>query len=331
MSEVTYDQWESYLNDHPEAHLLQTPAWGKLKSHFGWKAYWVQEGESGAQVLIRKLPLGFSFAYIPKGPLGQDWPTLWPSVDALCSREWAIFLKVEPDSFVSTDHNFLRNCLPGFRTSAHAIQPPRTILVDLNGGEESVLSRMRQKARYNVRLAEKKGVIVRQSDDTDLFDQLMRVTGERDGFGVHNLAYYRAAYRLFAARCQSVLLIAEYEAQPLAAAMIFKNGKRAWYFYGASNNLERQRMPAYLLQWEAMRWAMSNGCTQYDLWGVPDADEAELEANFADRSDGLWGVYRFKRGFGGQVVRSPGAWDKVYNPVLYRLYQLWMRGRGTAE
>ena len=107
--------------------------------------------------------------------------------------------------------------------------------------------------------------------------------------------------------------------------MVFYQGWRAWYFYGASSDEERNRMPAYLLQWEAMRWARLHGCREYDLWGVPDEDESVLEANFTGRSDGLWGVYRFKRGFGGKLARSVGAWRRVYNPALYRLYQWRMK------
>jgi peptidoglycan pentaglycine glycine transferase (the first glycine) len=106
--------------------------------------------------------------------------------------------------------------------------------------------------------------------------------------------------------------------------MAFARGDRAWYFYGASTEEERNRMPAYLLQWEAMRWAGSRGCRWYDLWGVPDAEEEELEANFTQRADGLWGVYRFKRGFGGELKRSAGAWDRVYQPLLYRLIQIYL-------
>jgi lipid II:glycine glycyltransferase (peptidoglycan interpeptide bridge formation enzyme) len=86
-------------------------------------------------------------------------------------------------------------------------------------------------------------------------------------------------------------------------------------------------MPNYLLQWEAIRWAKSQGCTEYDLWGVPDEDLATLEANFANRNIGLWGVYRFKRGFGGELRRSVGPWDRVYNPTLYRLYSVWLKYR----
>ena len=166
------------------------------------------------------------------------------------------------------------------------------------------------------------------SPDVETFAQLMGVTGERDQFGVHNREYYRRAYELFHPSGACELLLAFYEDQPLAGVMVFAHGKRAWYFYGASNNLHRNRMPTYLLQWEAIRWARQMGCTEYDLWGVPDFDEEFLEAQFSLRSDGLWGVYRFKRGFGGELKRSIGAWDKVYIPILYRSYQLLMARRG---
>ena len=126
-------------------------------------------------------------------------------------------------------------------------------------------------------------------------------------------------------------MLAEYDKTPLAALMVFAREKRAWYFYGASSNEHRDYMPTYILQWEAMRWARAQGCTQYDLWGVPDADEETLEANFVGRNDGLWGVYRFKRGFGGRLVRAAGPWDRVYNPLLYRFYKLWMRRTRSEE
>ena len=105
--------------------------------------------------------------------------------------------------------------------------------------------------------------------------------------------------------------------------MAFAHGDTAWYFYGASTDEERNRMPTYLLQWKAIQWAKGKGCKVYDLWGVPDYPENELEEGFLDRSDGLWGVYRFKRGFGGQLQRTIGAWDRVYQPLVYKLYQLW--------
>ena len=157
----------------------------------------------------------------------------------------------------------------------------------------------------------------------------MEVTGQRDQFGIHNLAYYQRAFDLFYAHQQCQLLIAEFEGSPLAAIIVFTNGDRAWYFYGASSNTHRDRMPNYLIQWEAIRWARSQGCSTYDLWGVPDADLSTLEANFNQHNSGLWGVYRFKRGFGGELKRSSGPWDRVYNPLLYKLYSLWLKVRNV--
>jgi lipid II:glycine glycyltransferase (peptidoglycan interpeptide bridge formation enzyme) len=107
--------------------------------------------------------------------------------------------------------------------------------------------------------------------------------------------------------------------------MVFIRGQRSWYFYGASSNQHRDRMPTYLVQWEAMLWAKRQGCLIYDLWGVPDHDFETLEAHFLEKKEGLWSIYRFKRGFGGSLKRTCGPWDKVYNPGLYSLYLLRSR------
>jgi lipid II:glycine glycyltransferase (peptidoglycan interpeptide bridge formation enzyme) len=203
-------------------------------------------------------------------------------------------------------------------------------VVDLQGTEDQILARMKQKTRYNIRLARRKGVVIRQTGDVETFYQLMEITAERDAFGVHNRTYYQQAFDLFEPRGQCALLIAEFEEQPLAGLMVFTRGKRAWYFYGASSNEQRQLMPTYLLQWIAMQWAKAQGCLEYDLWGVPDAELEELETGFMERDDGLWGVYRFKRGFGGDLRRSAPTWDRVYNPLFYKFY-LWRMGSGSAN
>ncbi|MBN1667017.1 MAG: peptidoglycan bridge formation glycyltransferase FemA/FemB family protein, partial [Anaerolineales bacterium] len=175
-----------------------------------------------------------------------------------------------------------------------------------------------------------KGVVVRQTGDVASFYRLMEATGARDTFGVHSQAYYQQAHELFMPPGAGVLLQAEFEGQPLAGLMAFTRGQRAWYFYGASSDDERNRMPTYLLQWEAMRWARSQGCHSYDLWGVPDADEETLEKDFLERSDDLWGVYRFKRGFGGELRRAAPAYDRIYNPLAYALYRWWLERRGLG-
>ncbi|MCD4673279.1 MAG: peptidoglycan bridge formation glycyltransferase FemA/FemB family protein [Anaerolineaceae bacterium] len=322
------EQWDAYLDKYPDAHLLQTSAWGELKEDFGWEAVPVHNDNCGALVLFRKLPFGFRIAYIPKGLVGTEWQTLWPELDALCRRKRAIFLKVEPDAAESQQES-LQDAFTGFERDAKPIQPRQTILVSLEGEEEDWMARMKQKTRYNIRLAKRKGVRITETSDLSVFQDLMDTTGQRDGFGVHNQFYYQRVYDLFAPSGACAILLASYEEKPLAAMMVFARGSRAWYFYGASNNEERNRMPTYLLQWEAMRWAVAKGCSEYDLWGVPDAPEEELEASFTNRRDGLWGVYRFKRGFGGVLVRSAGAWDRVYQPLLYRLYLRYMQGRAS--
>jgi lipid II:glycine glycyltransferase (peptidoglycan interpeptide bridge formation enzyme) len=312
---------------------LQTGEWGELKSAFGWEAVRVISGDCCAQILFRKLALGFTLGYMPKGPIISHQSSViselfWAEVDENCRARRAIILKIEPDEW--GDSPPLLGEGPGVRSSPHNIQPLRTIIVDLNGSEEEILARMKQKTRYNIRLAEKKGVTVRAWDDVPAFHRMMLATGERDVFGVHSLEYYRRTYELFHPAGMCELLVAEYEGRPLAALMVFGRGKRAWYFYGASSDEARNLMPTYLLQWDAMRWAKARGCEEYDLWGVHDENEATLEANFETRRDGLWGVYRFKRGFGGELQRAAGALDRVYNLPYYRLY-LWRMSRGEGE
>ncbi len=201
------------------------------------------------------------------------------------------------------------------------------MIVDLTASEDEILARMKQKTRYNIRLSARKGVTVRQGTAADLpvFNQLMQATGRRNTFGVHEPRYYQQAFELFSPD-NVALWLAEYQEKPLAAIIVFVNGPRAAYLYGASSNEERQRMPTYAVQWAAMRWARQRGCESYDLWGVPDYPEEELEAQFRGRDDGLWGVYRFKRGFGGQIQRTVGTADRVYNKIVHRLYH-WRRNR----
>jgi lipid II:glycine glycyltransferase (peptidoglycan interpeptide bridge formation enzyme) len=304
--------------------LLQTPGWAALKSAFGWHADAVQSEDARALVLFRRLAPGFTLAYIPRGPGGAALDLLLPGLDDLCRREAAFALKVEPDlpwSKAQTE----RLQKAGFRPGEHPIQPSRSIVVNLEQDEDRILAKMKQKTRYNIRLAERKGVLVRPWSDIAEFARMMDETGKRDGFGAHSQSYYQRAYDTFHAQEACELLLAEVDGSPVAAVMVFKHGSRAWYLYGASRDLHREKMPTYLLQWEAMRWAKSHGCRQYDLWGIPDAEPDVLEKQFSERSDGLWGVYRFKRGFGGEVVRSIGAWDRVYKPAHYVLYRLIFR------
>lgn len=350
MPEITPAEWDRLLSSCPDAHILQTRSWGELKGAFGWKPVHIyrptgpEYGPVAAMVLFRRLPLGLSIGYAAKGPVQIEpgeapqafWKAFCSELDPICRRERAVFLRVEPDAWEPPACDPADNPHPffappnGFVNGAHSIQPKQTILVDLSGSEEDILRRMKQKTRYNIRLAQKKGVRVAASLAIDEFYNLLKRTGDRDAFGVHQKDYYSSLLELFSDdQCQ--LLMAEYEGAPLAGLMVFRRGERAWYLYGASGDDHRDLMPAYLLQWEAMRWARQQGCRTYDLWGIPDAPLAELEQDFTSRSDGLWGVYRFKRGFGGQLFRAAGPWDRVYNQPVYRLYNGWIRSRSESQ
>lgn len=325
MSRINKDQWDDFLLKYPDAHILQTSNWGLLKSKYGWNPIFVQNNDSGAQVLFKKLPLGFTIGYIPKGPVGYKWQSLLHEVLDLSQKMKAVVLYVEPDSWENNFH--INMLLPGFLPSQFNIQPRKTSAISLKGTQEEWLARMKQKTRYNIRLAEKSGIFVERSSDIGAFNQLITITGERNEFGVHHPDYYMSAYKIFIEKDQCCLLIAKYGQTPLAGLMVFRYGKRAWYFYGASNDIERQRMPTYLLQWEAMQWAASMGCDEYDLWGIPDEDEEYLEKNFTNRSDGLWGVYRFKRGFGGEIRRTAGVFEWVIRPKIKTIMDILLRIR----
>ncbi len=183
-------EWDEFTACHPDVHILQTREWGILKDAFGWQSARLVSDEVGAQILFRPLPLGFSVAYIPKGPLyPQDEPSytgasFWKEVDLLCESRRAVFLKVESDAWeepaVNESGAQQPSVPPGFRLSSQTIQPRRTLLIDLSGDEEQVLARMKQKTRYNIRLALKKGIVVRSSADLETFYRLMQVTGGRD-------------------------------------------------------------------------------------------------------------------------------------------------------
>jgi lipid II:glycine glycyltransferase (peptidoglycan interpeptide bridge formation enzyme) len=315
-----------------DTHILQTSPWGALKSQFGWTVERVclaDQGriEAGAQVLYRRIPAGLGcLAYVPRGPLvawedpGQVSALLLRIRQAARDRG-AVALMIEPQLPDGPEYRRQMQDL-GFQPAPVTIQPPRTVIVDLSPDEEQILKAMKSKTRYNVRLAGRRGVTVQEATSSDLpaFNGLMRVTGSRDEFAVHAPEYYEAAFRLFVPRGWARLLLAEVAGDVVAGIMVFAVPPTAWYLYGASADTHRQKMPTYLLQWHAIRWAKSLGCTSYDLWGVPDEDEETLEAEFTRRSDDLWGVYRFKRGFGGRLVRTVGCWDLVYAPLRYRLY-----------
>jgi len=322
---------------HPDGHALQLSAWGAHQSRFGWQPLRIAVADesgalaAGAQVLVRWLPLGMGKrAYAPAAPLfSADEAAnalLWQAL----RRCGAAFVKFEPCNWYRPRPDLPERLLrAGLRQSPETVQVVRTLIVDLRGSEEDILRQMNQSTRYKCRLGQKKAVEVRHGDAQDAlrFGEMVQLTAQRDSFYARPPEYYQSAYQAFAPSGEVALLIASHAGQDLAGAMIFRCGENAYYLYGASSDVERNRMPTYILQWEAMRWAKAQGALRYDLWGIPDADLETLEAEFERRDDGLWRVYKFKRGFGGEVRRSVGAWDLVNNRLIYAVYQWYVRRR----
>ncbi|MGF1504626.1 MAG: lipid II:glycine glycyltransferase FemX [Anaerolineae bacterium] len=333
------DRWNASLAAMPYAHVLQTWEWGDFKAATtGWQPDRIAFMNKGsviamAQILTRREG-PFKIMYVPKGPvLDYNHDILRRSVLEEIKRyahdNGASFIKIdpdvtiglgipgEPDAFdipprVQIQEEFQ---LAGFHYSAEQIQFRNSVIIDLRKPEDDLLMAMKQKTRYNVRLGpNKKGVEIRRGtlDDLDILYELYEETAERDNFIIRPLDYYRKAWGDFMKAGLAQPFIAEYKGMALAHVIIFGFGRRAWYFYGASSERERNRMPTYALQWEAIKWAKSQRMQVYDFWGAPD--------DFSNPEDPLQGVYRFKSGFGGTVVRRIGAWDYPARPPLYKAY-----------
>jgi peptidoglycan pentaglycine glycine transferase (the first glycine) len=337
-------EWNSLIAGLPDPHLLQTWQWSQVKEAFGWQSHpvvWREAGQvqAAGMLLRRRLPLrGFaarlSLLYLPKGPLldWQDEPVRKQVLDdlqAFAVQQGGIFLKMDPDvplgwgvpggqsASEEASGSALQSELQGrgWRYSSEQIQFRNTMLVDLSPSEEQLLGSMKQKTRYNVRLAERKGVRIRQGieDDFPLLYNMYAETAARDGFVIRDEKYYQTVWKTFM-RSQSpgcTPVIAEVDGSPVAAVFLFHFAGRTYYLYGMSRDAHREKMPNYLLQWEAIRTARAKGSKWYDLWGAPERFDA---------SDDMWGVFRFKEGLGGQVLRTLGAWDYPARPWLYRLY-----------
>jgi lipid II:glycine glycyltransferase (peptidoglycan interpeptide bridge formation enzyme) len=263
----------------------------------------------------------------------------------------AVFLKLEPDLPSSPAWRAdLR--ARGFRPAA-SVQPHSSIVVDLAAEPEVLQARLSPRTRYNVRLAERKGLCCRRGSDGDLptFYRLLAETAARGRFAVHPYAYYWDIWRRFAPTGRAHLIVVEHQGEALGATLFLTYGPAAYQFYGGSSAAGRQLKPNELLQWHALLEARDLGCQSYDLWGIPDEVGSSLEAGeapehpprlFDERSAAgtMGGVYLFKRGFGGHVVRTVGAFDYVYDPARYWLWAralpaarraaLWAAGRSRA-
>jgi peptidoglycan pentaglycine glycine transferase (the first glycine) len=330
-------EWNRTLATFDTAHILQTWEWGDFKqSTTGWTPLRWQFEQEGQPVAMMSLGVrsmaGFKVMYAPKGFVAhwQDQPVVNEVLDylqAYARKNPTVWLKLDPDIVQATGMPHEEDDTPNaigtawrsqmqtrnWRFSADQVQFRNSICVDLTPNEETILANMSQNTRRKVRTGEKKGVSVRTAsvNDLDTLYQLYQVTGERDDFLIRPFSYYQQAWRDFMQAGLAHALIAEYEGQAIAHVILFHFGRKCWYFYGASSNIARETMPNYALQWEAMRWAKSQGYSIYDMWGAPN--------DFVE-TDSMWGVFEFKRGFRGVITRHVGAWDYAPYPPLYWAY-----------
>lgn len=327
------DAWNDFVAACAHGTVLQSYQWGQLKAGSGWEPLPVAvcEGErmrACALVLKRELPLtGRSLFYAPRGPIvdfGDSGAVqhLQEAIRGLAQEHRALALKIDPpipaDCAEVTDT--LRRA--GFRPVHYGpeglggTQPRYVMKTDLTPEPDELLAGFKDKCRYNIRLAARKGVVVRQ-DCSRLglasFYDLLRVTAERDGFTVRSREYFERLYDLLVPAGLAKLFAAEYQGEMIAAAILFRMGRQATYVYGASSNEHRNRMPNHLLQWEMMLWAREQGCTVYDFRGVArEVNDQPVGA--------LGGLNRFKRGFAAKYVEYVGEWDLVFSPTWYHIY-----------
>jgi peptidoglycan pentaglycine glycine transferase (the first glycine) len=329
-------QWNDTLRRLPYAHVLQSWEWGEFKARqTGWQPHRYAFSKNGtvvgmASIGVRRIgPL--KLLYISKGPVlpYQDTAIAAEILEWLqgyARRERAIWLKIDPDIIAATGvpgeeddspHPVGQSMTSLLRKKGwqpgEQVQFQNTITLDLTSSEDEILAAMSQNTRRKVRTAEKKGVTIRAAtlDDIPALYALYESTGTRDAFLTRPFSYYGDLWQTFMQSGLAHALIAEYEGKPIAHVILFHFGQTCWYFYGASANAERERMPNYALQWEAMKWAKAQGYSIYDFWGAP---------NIFTEEDRMWGVFEFKRGFRGTVTRFIGAWDYAPSGLLYRAY-----------
>jgi lipid II:glycine glycyltransferase (peptidoglycan interpeptide bridge formation enzyme) len=301
-------------------NLFQSDAWADFQAGLKRKS-WVVKGDN-VQGLVLKYPLYKDkyYFYSPRGPIMsgkaklQDLKLFLRKVEHLAKEENAVFYRIEPYVLDQSDiYKF------GFRKMAkHAplsaqFSPENTLVLDISRAEDKILAEMKPKWRYNINLANRKGIEVREgkgTKDIKIFYELTKEMEKRGGYTGHEYEYYEKMYETLTKGDILKIFIAEYEGKPLAAILVSYFGHVATYLHGASGNEKRELMPTYALQWAAIQEAKNRNCRLYDFWGI--APEGASNHSWA-------GVTRFKKGFGGQEIRFGGAYDMAFDGKYYKL------------
>ena len=325
MNQENSKKIEKFLWEHPNTHFLQSIPWTKVKEN--WEKEFITIQENGKimgtmSILLKKVPLLNRYMmYAPRGFVcdyhdEETLRKLTQKVTEIAEQYKAFVFKMDP-AVADHDEKFksIMQRLGYKITNAPTIQPQYVMRLNIKKKkEEEILKSFHEKTRYNIRLSNKKGVTIREGKREDLiaFYDIMKQTGKRDKFFIRNIAYFQKIYDIMYPK-YTKLLIAEYNHIPIAAAMPILYGNKVWYLYGGSTNTYRNKMPNYLLQWEMIQWAIKNGCDIYDFRGVTGYENAESPQ---------YGVYRFKKGFGGEVVKFVGEMEKVFSPTIYAIWKI---------
>lgn len=323
-----------YVATHPHGDLLQTTHWGKLKVSSGWRYYPLAVRNGGvlqgtALLLIKKLPyMPYTVAYSPRGPLfstGEALVQLWKAGSKLARTQGALVWKMDPP-LPHTDRLWLE--LATQENLRHqdtgldflGVQPRFVMTLDLRNSLDALLKKMKSKTRYNIRYAERKEVRVfmaKEKKQLGVFYTLLQETAKRDGFMIRPFSYFEEMWDHLVQHKLAQVFLTYQQGTPLGGAILFRLGKRAWYVYGASSNENRNLQGAHLIQWEMIKWAKSQGCQIYDFRGV----SGDLNPEHP-----LYGLYRFKEGFGAQLEEYVGEYDL---PISRGGYALWQRALAT--
>lgn len=316
-------EYEQFLQKCPKGHFAQTPQWARLKDM--WQNEVVLSLDENGKIkgsmslLIRKIPFFKStIMYSPRGPVCDiyDKQTIKELVDGakeLAKKYKSYVLKIDPDVEISDEKfkTIMSQC--GFKTKTsknfEGIQPNFVFRKNISGmSEQEVFDSFHSKHRYNVRLAIKKGCSVKigKREDLKSFVDIMMETGVRDGFVPRSLEYFEKMYDELGDMMR--LYLVYYNDKVISGAISILYGNKVWYLYGASSNEFRNVMPNYLMQWEMIKWAVEEKCDIYDFRGV---------SGDLDESNPMYGLYRFKKGFNGDLVEFVGALDYVFNPLMY--------------
>lgn len=334
--------FNGFVAAFPTGDLLQSWEWGDLKAKTGWRPTRVICERNGTPVaaallLARPIPrTGKCIVYAPRGPVldttdGDLVREVATALRRIARERGGILLKIDPpvEAADGTSRQSLESAgfqllnLGGFGGT----QPKCVMQLDLDKDEDALLASFHQKWRYNIRLADRKGVQVdidAPRHDLPIFYELLRETTARDGFTVRSLRYFEDMFDLLAPSGSLKLVLARYEGTPVAGAIVLIFGDRAWYLYGASSNLHRNVMPNHLMQWRAIQYCMSRGCRWYDFRGV-----SPRKGDGSD--DHLQGLNRFKEGFSPRFVEYLGEMDMVISPMWYRAWNAAQAGRSWLK